>query len=156
MLDLGLGSYLEKVEQRWGQFWSGLLMLVIYLTILVLCVPFIWDGMVKFYAWGYGTSLDIMRGVAVLRVPTTGIMEVLRRIAAVAVMLVVTLTVFFGAIAIFAWAMVNIAFVLARITGKPPAYFLPISLSADHKGWQPLPPRRKPNVPPSSEPPTPA
>lgn len=61
MFDLGLGSYLTMVEARYGRFWSGLLMIVIYFAIMAVCLPLIWNNLLT---PGYNGALIIWDWIA--------------------------------------------------------------------------------------------
>ena len=129
MLDLGLGSYLDMVEKRWGRVWSGLLMLVIYLTVLALCLPLIWRGLI---IPAYGLSIgavDVVISVAkalgqpgplshlaeLLRTPTAGWHEVLRQLIA----LIIMGFLFVVGMTAYAVVLTFTLIFLAKVRGKP-------------------------------------
>jgi hypothetical protein len=65
-MDIGLDRFLEMVEKRWGRFWSGALMAVIYLGIAAICLPLIWNNL---FVPIYHFFLPLVQGIASWQLP---------------------------------------------------------------------------------------
>jgi hypothetical protein len=122
MLDLGLGSYLKMVEERWGALWSGLLMLIIYLAILAICLPLIWGQLIlPAYRIALAAVSLLSGGLQAIRTPTVGWLEIGRQL--IAAVLVIAMM----CVAFVAWAFIQAGILIAfvKMRGKPLNYYLP-------------------------------
>jgi hypothetical protein len=123
MLDLGIGSYLDMIERRWGRFWSGLLMLVVYLAVMAVCLPIIWQNLVVPMHTAAVQVVDsatptinaLGNADTLLRTPTVGWHEVLRQFIAL-IVIGIFATV---AVAIYAVLLTLGLVIWAKFRGKP-------------------------------------